>query len=79
MDELIRKKPKNPIKILLERFPGNVAFQKFVYDSRASIDVVVGGSVGAGMRFRGIGPNKKVAREAAAKCAIRELKRRGKF
>jgi hypothetical protein len=39
---LIRQKPKNPVKIVMERFPGKVVFEKPVVKFRkVSVDVVV--------------------------------------
>lgn len=75
MANVIRKKPKNPVKQLFEKFPELVTFEKPVVTKSKTVSMVV--MVGQKKdKFRGIGPNKKTAKLAAAKCALRELKRR---
>ncbi len=78
MSNVIRKKPKNPVAQLFEKFPEKVTFDKpVVAKSRiVSMVVIVGPQK---MKFRGIGSNKQTAKLAAAKCALRELKKRDKI
>jgi endoribonuclease Dicer len=75
MSNVIRKKPKNPVTQLFEKFPEEVTFEKpFLTKSKTMSMVVMVGPKKD--KFRGIGPNKKTAKLAAAKCALRELKKR---
>jgi len=78
MSDVIRKKPKNPVAQLYEKSPKPVTFDKpVVTNSRiVSMVVIVGPQK---MKFRGIGSNKQTAKLAAAKCALRELKKRDKI
>ena len=75
MERIIKEKPQNPIKIIGERFVENVKFQKpEAKDGKVFVEVHIGDR-----RFCGKGDNKKMAKLAAAKCAIRQLKKCGQF
>ena len=74
MSNVIRKKPKNPVTQLFEKFPEQITFEKPVVTKSKTVSMVV--LVGQKDKFRGIGPNKKTAKLAAARCALRELKKR---
>ena len=80
MAKLIKEKPKNPVKIIFERFPEKVQFKNVISrpDGKVSMEAVVSFQNGD-KKFRGIGDNKKFAKTAAAKCAIRELKKKNMF
>ena len=74
MDAVIAARPKNLVAQLYERFPGKdrVMFQFQGHSpatGKAEMCVTVDGQT-----FKGIGNNKKVAKEAAAKCALRRFK-----
>ena len=79
MSEIVKKKPQNYIVKLYEAFPERIKFNNPVIekDGKVSIIVRVYKTDDDPMRFKGIGLNKKAAKVAAAKCAVRELKRRG--
>ena len=79
LSEVVRKMPKNFIVRLMEEFPERIEFNRpeMMKDGKVSIIVRVYKTEDDPMRFKGIGLNKKAAKVAAAKCAIRELKKRG--
>ena len=78
MSNVIRKKPKNPVTQLFEKFPEQITFEKPVVTKSKTVSMVV--LVGQNKdKFRGIGPNKKTAKLAAARCALREHKKRNKI
>ena len=77
MSNIIQKKPKNPVTQLFEKFPEQVIFKKPVVTESKTVSLVV--LVGQDKdKFHGIGPNKKTAKLAASKCALRELRKRNK-
>ena len=76
MAKLISQKPLNPVKVVTERFPNKVEFRNpEVNNGRVTLEAVIDNEI----RFLGIGDNKKLAKVAAAKCVIRELKKAGNF
>jgi len=80
MSKVINEKPKNFVKIIMERFPEKIKFGKSVTSIDGKVSMVAEVQVGAKVeKFRGIGRNKKLAKLASAKCAIRELKKKGNF
>ena len=80
MGNIIKAKPQNPVKVIFERFPDRVQFKNPVVrpDRKVSLEAFVSFDNGV-KRFRGIGENKKFAKKAAAKCAIRQLKKLNMF
>ena len=79
LSDVMHKMPKNFIVRLMEAFPERIKFNspEMMKDGKVSIIVRVYKTEDDPMRFKGIGLNKKAAKVAAAKCAIRELKKRG--
>ena len=79
-DEVIRMKPQSPVKTLFEMFPERVTFRKSSKTparSNKTITVVeIASANGKSVMFRGQGNNGKAAKDAAARCAIREVKKR---
>ncbi len=76
LSNVIRNEPKDPVTELLKKFPGDVTFEKPLVTSSKTVSVVV--KVGKD-EFLGIGPNKRMAKLAAAKCAFKEEKKRNKI
>ena len=76
MPKLISEKPKNPVKVVMERFANRIQFRNpVVKNGRVTMEAVIDET----NKFKGIGDNKKLAKVAAAKCVIRELKKAGNF
>ena len=77
MQKIIKKKPRNFITKLMELFPERVSFSKakVLPDAKVSREVTVKrNDHDDPLTFRGIGPNKNLAKLAASKCALRNLK-----
>jgi endoribonuclease Dicer len=81
MEDVVKKKPKSPVVILMERFPEKTVFRKMKRTERGKANVIVEVLVDNGEKFlfRGLGNVNKRAKDAAARCATRELTKRGMF
>ncbi|CAF1396567.1 unnamed protein product [Adineta steineri] len=73
IEKFTTKVPKSPIRELLELEPETVAFEKpeRLLDGRIRVTVEI---IGKG-RFKGVGRNYRIAKNAAAKCALKNLRR----
>lgn len=79
-DEVIRMKPQSPLKTLHEMFPERVTFRKSKTQPKSTNKTIFVAEIatanGESLKFKGQGNNGKAAKEAAARCAIREVKKR---
>ena len=81
IDKVIKKGPQQPVVELGNLFPGKVSYKAAKPgegggDGKVEREVEI--KIGAGnkvLRCRGIGNNGKQAKFAAAKCALRELRK----
>ena len=73
IEKFTTKVPKSPIRELLELEPETVKFEKpeRLLDGRIRVTVEI---IGKG-RFKGVGRNYRIAKNAAAKCALKNLRR----
>jgi len=73
IEKFTAKVPKSPIRELLELEPETVKFEKpeRLLDGRIRVTVEI---LGKG-RFKGVGRNYRIAKNAAAKCALKNLRR----
>jgi hypothetical protein len=79
LSQIVSKRPRNFVAKLMELFPEKVIFRKPLVHKDGKVEMTCCVFKNADikpMHFRGIGPNKKTAKLAAAKCAIHEMKRR---
>jgi hypothetical protein len=77
--QIVSKCPRNFVVKLMKLFPEKVIFRKPVVlnDGKVAMTCCIFKTADdKPMHFRGIGPNKKMAKLAAAKYAIHEMKRR---
>ncbi|CAF1060480.1 unnamed protein product [Rotaria sordida] len=75
IEKFTTKVPKSPIPELLEREPETVKFEKpeRLLDGRIRVTVEI---IGKGrFKFKGVGRNYRIAKNAAAKCALKKLRR----
>ena len=78
--EAIKRRPPHPVNELLELFPPPKTNIKPAMSIKGTGKVVVEVEISLGarmhpLRFKGFGTNKKVAKAAAAKCALLELRK----
>ncbi|CAF0778180.1 unnamed protein product [Adineta ricciae] len=73
IEKFTTKVPKSPIRELLELEPETVKFEKpeRLLDGRIRVTVEI---ISKG-RFKGVGRNYRIAKNAAAKCALKNLRR----
>ncbi|CAF0737673.1 unnamed protein product [Didymodactylos carnosus] len=73
IEKFTAKVPKSPIRELLELEPETVKFEKpeRLLDGRIRVTVEI---IGKG-RFKGVGRNYRIAKNASAKCALKNLRR----
>ena len=81
IDQVIARRPQQPVVELSNLFTNGVTYKnpKIREDSDGKVEMEVEISVPAitrPLRFKGLGNNKKQAKYAAAKCALRELRKR---
>ena len=90
MEDIVSKNPKNVTARLYERFPSDPDHERVKFrplektkkgKAQVLVEVEVGLASGRAKQFffRGIGNTKKRAKEASARCAIRELIKRNLF
>ncbi|CAF3459402.1 unnamed protein product, partial [Rotaria sp. Silwood2] len=75
IEKFTTKVPKSPIPELLEREPETVKFEKpeRLLDGRIRVTVEI---IGKGrFKFKGVGRNYRITKNAAAKCALKNLLR----
>lgn len=73
IEKFTTKVPKSPIRELLELEPETVKFEKpeRLLDGRIRVTVEI---ISKG-RYKGVGRNYRIAKNAAAKCALKNLRR----
>ncbi|TRY74454.1 hypothetical protein TCAL_10094 [Tigriopus californicus] len=92
MDEVVALKPQSPVKLLMEKYPERVKFCTLPKLGRGLNRTVMGVEIfdrpltkDKDQRvppkrkaiFKGLGPNKRMAKETASRCCLREIHLRG--
>ena len=76
IDEVIRQKPKHPVKELMEKFPSRVVFKPAKLENDILVSRMVEITIMEEIfKFKGIGKSSKSAKYGAAKCALREFEK----